>query len=144
MIRQIYPGADRAVFNENDAFTILVLSTTKRYSSFLKKVSVFQKICFKVLKTFKVSTDFHIKTCLLSNGGLFWKSLVPFFRRTCTLSVGFKKNLYKKAFSCVKIKTNPDFAVKLAEWSNHSFLLSIHIQMNVNCIFQSSALFNMW
>ena len=39
----------------NDAFSILVLSTKKRYSSFLKKVFVFQKICFKVkvLKMFK-------------------------------------------------------------------------------------------
>ena len=46
----------------NDAFSILVLSTQKRFSSFLEKVFVFQKICFKdkVLKTFKISTDCHI------------------------------------------------------------------------------------
>ena len=31
----------------------------------------------------------------------------------------------KKAFSNVKVKTSPSFAVKLAERSNHSFLLSI-------------------
>ena len=39
--------------------------TKKRYSSFLKKVYVFQKICFKikVLKTFKISSDFHINAC---------------------------------------------------------------------------------
>ena len=32
---------------------------------FLKKVFVFREICFKVvfLKTFKISSDFHIKTC---------------------------------------------------------------------------------
>ena len=49
----------------NDAFSILMLSTEKQYSSFLKKVFVFQKIYFKVkvLKTFKISTDCHIKTC---------------------------------------------------------------------------------
>ena len=54
-----------AVFYENDAFLILVLSTKKRYSTFLKKVFVFEKICFKVkiLKTLKISTDCHIKTC---------------------------------------------------------------------------------
>ena len=35
------------------------------YSSLLKKVFVFQKIYFKVkvMKTFKISTDCHIKTC---------------------------------------------------------------------------------
>ena len=40
----------------SDAFSILVLSTKKRYSSFSKKVFVFQKTCFKVkvLKTFKI------------------------------------------------------------------------------------------
>ena len=54
-----------AVLYGNDAFSILVLPTKKQYSSFLKKVFVFQKICFKVkvLKMFKISTDCHIKTC---------------------------------------------------------------------------------
>ena len=42
---------------------ISVHSTKKRYSSFLKKVFFFQKICFKVLKQFKISSDCHIKTC---------------------------------------------------------------------------------
>ena len=37
----------------------------KTVLQFFKKVFVFQKICFKVkvLKTFKISTDFRIKTC---------------------------------------------------------------------------------
>ena len=61
----------------------------------------------------------------LSNEGLFWKSLVPFCSRTYALSVALKWNLLEKAFSSVKIKTNPNFAAKLAERSNHSFLLSI-------------------
>ena len=57
---------DVAVLYENHAFSILVLSTKNLYSSFLKKVFLFQKISFKVklLKTFNISTD-------LSNGGLF-------------------------------------------------------------------------
>ena len=71
---------------------ILVFSTKKWYSSFLKEVFVFQKICFKVkvLKMFKISTDCHIKHIDLPNRGLFLKSLVPFFRRTYALFVGFK------------------------------------------------------
>ena len=78
-------------------------STKKHYSSFLKKVFVFEKICFKVkvLKTFETFTDCHIKTCRSLNGGLFWKSLVPYFRRTYALSVGFKmKTLRKSVFEC--------------------------------------------
>ena len=45
-------------------FPILVVPTKKRYSSFLKKVFVFQKICFKVkvLKTFETFIDCFIKT----------------------------------------------------------------------------------
>ena len=34
--------------NGNDVLSILVVSTKKRCSSFLKKVFVFQKTCFKV------------------------------------------------------------------------------------------------
>ena len=73
-------------------FSILVASTKILYSSSLKNVFVFEKICFKdeVLKTFEIFTDCHIKHADLSNGGLFWKSLVPAFRRTYALSVGFK------------------------------------------------------
>ena len=58
-------ASDMAVLYGNDAFSISVLSTKKRYSSFLRKVFVFQKICFKVkvLKSFKISTDCYIKTC---------------------------------------------------------------------------------
>ena len=46
-------------------FQTLVVSTEKRYSSFLKKVFVFQKICFKVkvLKKFETFTGRHIKAC---------------------------------------------------------------------------------
>ena len=65
--------SDMAVLYGNDALSMLVLSTKKWYSSFLKRVFVFQKICLKVklLKTFKISTDCHIKRYRSLNGGLF-------------------------------------------------------------------------
>ena len=58
-------ASDTTVLYENDAYSILVLSSKKRYSSFLKKVFVFKKIYVKVkvLKSFKISTGYHIKTC---------------------------------------------------------------------------------
>ena len=48
-------------------FLISVVSTKKRYSSFLKKIFVFLEICFEVnvLKTFEAFTDCRIKTCFL-------------------------------------------------------------------------------
>ena len=57
--------SDRAALKRKDVFSISVVSTKKLYSSFLKKVFVFQKICFKVkvLKTFETFTDYHIKKC---------------------------------------------------------------------------------
>ena len=47
------------------ALSFIVPWTKKSYSSFLKKVLVFQKTCFKVniLKTFKIQCDYHRKTC---------------------------------------------------------------------------------
>ena len=56
-------GSDRVVLNRNDVSSILVVSTKKRYSSFLEKVFVFQKICFKVkvLKTFQTFNGCHRK-----------------------------------------------------------------------------------
>ena len=58
-------ASDRAVLNRNDVFSILMVSTKKRYSSFLKKIFAFQKIWIKVnvLKRFKTFTDCHIKIC---------------------------------------------------------------------------------
>ena len=48
-------ASDRAVLYGNVTFPILVLSAKRLYSSFLEKVCVFQKICFKVevLQTLK-------------------------------------------------------------------------------------------
>ena len=96
---------DVVVLYGNVVFSILVPST-KRYSNFLKKIFVFQKICFKVkvIKTFKISTDYHWKTCRsLKRKAItvFWTSLVPFFRRTYGLSLGFKmKPLRKNVLLC--------------------------------------------
>ena len=58
-------ASDMADLYGNDAFSILVLSTRKQYSSFYGKFFASQKICskVKVLKTFKFFTDCHIKTC---------------------------------------------------------------------------------
>ena len=58
----LYIGSDIAVLYGNGPFSILVLSTKKWNSSFLKTVFVLQKICLKLLKTFKILTDCHIKT----------------------------------------------------------------------------------
>ena len=57
--------SDRTIMYRNVVFSILVFAAKKRYSSFLKRVCVSQKICFKVkaLKTFEIPSDCHIKTC---------------------------------------------------------------------------------
>ena len=56
---------DKPVLYGNVAFSIIVLSSKKQYSSFLKKELVFQKTCFKakVIKTLKIPSDDHVKTC---------------------------------------------------------------------------------
>ena len=53
-------ASDMAVLYGN-VFTILALLTKKLFSSFSKTVFVFQKFCLKVLQTFKIFTDCHIK-----------------------------------------------------------------------------------
>ena len=97
-------GFWQSSLNGNDVFSVLVLSTKKRFFSFLKKVFVFQKICFKVnvLKTFKISTDCHIKTCRSRKQKAILKiPIVPFFRRTYALSIAFKMKLLRKSvFQC--------------------------------------------
>ena len=74
-------GSDGAVLNGNDVFSILVASNEKRYSSFLKEVFVFQKVCFKVkiLKTFETFTDCHIKTCPSLKRRAIFKIPITFF-----------------------------------------------------------------
>ena len=61
------------------------------------------------------------------------------FRRTYALSVGFKMKLLKeKAFSCVMVKINSNYAAKVAKRSNSS--LPIYL---INDFVQTSILFNM-
>ena len=94
---------DRAVFDGNDVFSILVVSTKKRYSKFSKKVFVFQKICFKVKvsKTLDTFTGCHIKTCRSLKRRSILKIPSTVFRKAYALSVGFKmKTLRKSALEC--------------------------------------------
>ena len=65
MIFVLTLASESAFFYGNVAFSIFVLSTKKRYSSFLKKLFFLQKICFKVkvLKTSEISSNCNIKTC---------------------------------------------------------------------------------
>ena len=126
------------------ALSILVLWTKKRYSSFFRKVFFFKKISFKekVVKTFKISSGCHIKTCR----SLKWRALSfenPYYRfleESMLLLLALKWNLWDKACSCVKTKTNPNFAVKVGERSSHLF--SVYLMKG---FIQTSALFiNIW
>ena len=55
----------KAVLYGNVALSIIVLSSKKHCSSLLKKDLVFQKTCFKVkvIKTLKILSESHVKTC---------------------------------------------------------------------------------
>ena len=83
------------VLYENDAFSILVLSTRKQYSSFLEKVSFLRKFVSK-LKYWKCSEFLLIvkqKHADLSNGEQFWKSLVPLLEEPMPFLLALKWNL---------------------------------------------------
>ena len=74
----------------------------------------------------------------LSNGGLFWKSLVPFFRTIYALSVCFKmKPLRKSVFQCSD-KNQLKFCRKTC-WKEQPFIFTVSL---MNHIFQLSVLFN--
>ena len=68
-------------------FSISVVSTKKRYFSFLKKFFVFSKIYFKVkvLKPFETFTDCHIKACWSLKRRAILKIPSTVFRRTYAL-----------------------------------------------------------
>ena len=55
---------DRVVLFGSFAFSIVVLSTKKRYSIFLRKVFVLKEICFraKVMKMFKIFNEYFLLT----------------------------------------------------------------------------------
>ena len=85
-----------AVLYGNDAFSILVLSTKKLYSSFLKMVFVFQKICFKV-KVLKTFFNFqwlsHKNMPISQTEGYFENPLYRFLEEPMLFLLGLKWNL---------------------------------------------------
>ena len=105
--------------------SVLVLSTRKQYSSILKKVFVFQKICFKV----KVLKKFKIKTCQSLKRRAILKILSTFFG-TWAVSVCFKmKPLRKRVFLCFD-KNQLKFCCKTCsnvERRNHWYLPIFYI-----------------
>ena len=119
-----------------NVFSISVVSTKKQYSSFLKKVSVFPKICFKVtlLKTFKTSSYYPTKSCrsfkqratLKIPSTVFYWNLCSFcmlFTGTCALFIGtyaLKLNLHEKALS--RQKTTQILPLKLVKGARIHFL----------------------
>ena len=118
-------ASDRAVLYEIVAFSILLLSTKKRYSSFLKRVCVFQKTCFivKALKSFQWSS--HKYMPISQTKGYFKNPYYLFLEKHMLFLLALKWNLYEKAFFCFKTKTNSNFAVKPywnAERRSHPFL----------------------
>ena len=78
----------KAVLYGNVVLSIVALATKTAYSSFLKKVLVFQKTCykFKVFKKFKISSDCHIKHADL----LSWYSLESLTHWSFSLTGVFK------------------------------------------------------
>ena len=80
----------------NDAFSILVLSTKKRYSSFLARVFVSKKIYFKVkvLKTFKCFIELPHKNMPISQmEGYFENPYYHFLEEPMLLLLALKWNL---------------------------------------------------
>ena len=57
--------------------------------------------------------------------GYFESPFYRFLEEPMLFLLAWKWNLQEKAFSSVKTKTNPNIPVKLAERSNHPFLLTI-------------------
>ena len=91
-------ASDRAVLNENDVLSIFVASTKKRYSSFLKKVFIFQKICFKVkvLKAFETFSDYYLKACR----SLKWRAILKIPNAVLEESMLFLLALKPSVFEC--------------------------------------------
>ena len=92
-----------------------VLQSFKKFAFFRKFISNL------VLKLFKIPSDCHIKACRF----LKWRAVlkIPIIKEPMFFLLALKWNLYEKAFSCVKTKTN--FWRKTcwnAEKSNHSVL----------------------
>ena len=81
----------------------------ERFLFFRKLVSMFE-----LLKTFKFSSDCHIKACQpLKQRAISKISSNFFLKEPMLFLLALKWNLLDKAFACVKPKTRPNFAVKL-------------------------------
>ena len=97
----------------NETLSIWSFSTKKWYSSFLKKVFVSQKICFKVkvLKMFEISSGCHIKTeCLsLKTETILKIHSKIFLVESLLFPFALNWNLSEKAFSYVNRKTKSNF-----------------------------------
>ena len=74
------------VLQINSLYEVFVILKQK-FSVFWKRLSFFQKTCFKIeiLKTFKISSDYHIKTCRSLK-----RRAILVFRSTYAHSVSFK------------------------------------------------------
>ena len=119
--------SDRANLYWNVEFSILVLSTKKRYSSFLKRTFVFQKIYSKVRvwKTITISSDYNIKAYWSLNRRAILKMLFYRFLEEPTLFLfTLKWNLLKMRFPVLRQKTTQILQKPCwnAERSNHSLL----------------------
>ena len=88
-------------FDGNDVFSILWFQLKNGAPVFWERFLSSRKFVSKLKywKRLKLSLIVTWKPADLSNRGIFWKSLVRFFRRTYALSVGFKmKTLRKSVF----------------------------------------------
>ena len=91
------------------------------------------------MKTFKISSKCHIKTCRSLKRGLFWRSLVPLFRRIYAITVGFKMQLLRKSALLCYEKTNLNFPQNMLKGATIHFLTIWYL---MDHLLQTSVLFN--
>ena len=116
-----------AVLSGNDEFSVLVLSLKNGTPDFWKRFSFSRKSGSK-LKYWKRSKFHwlsHKNMPISQTEGYLENPLYRFLEERMLFLLALKLNLYEKAFSSVTTKTNSNFAVKLPERRNHSFLLSV-------------------
>ena len=75
--------------------------------------------------------------------GYFENTYHRFLEEHMLFLLALKWNLKENAFSSVKTKTNPNFALKLAGRSNRSFLL-FYLIKKMDHVFQRSVLLITW
>ena len=113
-MQQLIFASERPVLYQYVTLSIVLLSTTRLSSSFLMRFSFFRKFISKLI--------------IENIQNLQWLSQkmpeIPstvFLEEPMLVLLALKWNLYEKAFSCVMVKTNSNYFVKVAEMSNHSF-----------------------